>query len=99
MLAYLFLLLAVAVRFIPHPWTFTPVAAALLFFGARGSSRFLWVPLVAMAASDVILNKLVYALPFNWDQYVIWVWYAAALWLGTRLRAKAKPLPVIGAAL
>jgi hypothetical protein len=99
MLAYLFLLLAVAVRFIPHPWTFTPVAAALLFFGARGSKRFLWVSLVVMAASDVILNKLVYAHSFNWDQYVIWVWYAAVLWLGTRLRANAKPLPVIGAAL
>jgi hypothetical protein len=99
MLAYLFLLLAVAVRFIPHPWTFTPVAAALLFFGARGSRRFLWVPLVVMAASDVILNKLVYVHSFNWDQYVIWVWYAAVLWLGTRLRANPKPLPVIGAAL
>src|SRR6266849_2443137 len=50
MLAYLFLLLAVAVRFMPHPWMFTPVAAAVL-------------------------------------------------WLGAKLRANAKPLPVIGAAL
>ena len=39
MLAYLFLLLAVAVRFMSHPWMFTPVAASLLFFGARGSRR------------------------------------------------------------
>ena len=53
MLAYLFLMLAVAVRFIPDPWTFTPVAGALLFFGARGSRRFLWVPLVVMAASSM----------------------------------------------
>ena len=63
MLAYLFLALAVAVRFMPHPWTFTPVAAALLFFGARGSRRFLWVPLVVMAASDVVLTKAGLCLP------------------------------------
>jgi hypothetical protein len=30
---------------------------------------------------------------------VTWAWYAAVLWLGTRLRANGKPLPVIGAAL
>ncbi len=86
MLAYLFLALAVAVRFIPHPWTFTPVAGALLFFGARGSRRFLWVPLVVMVASDVVLTKVVYAYPFVWDHFVTWAWYAAVLWLGTRLR-------------
>ena len=99
MLAYLFLALAVAVRFIPHPWTFTPVAASLLFFGARGSRRFLWVPLLVMAASDVVLTKVVYAHPFVWDHFVTWAWYAAVLWLGTRLRANAKPLPVLGASL
>jgi hypothetical protein len=99
MLAYLFLVLAVAVRFMPHPWMFTPVTGALLFFGARGSRRFLWVPLVAMAASDVVLTKVVWAYPFVWDHFVTWAWYAAVLWLGTRLRESTKPLPVIGAAL
>jgi hypothetical protein len=99
MLAYLFLAFAIAVRFMPHPWMFTPVAGALLFFGARGSRRYMWVPLVAMAASDVILTKVVYSYPFVWDHFVTWAWYAAVLWLGTRLRTNAKPLPVIGAAL
>jgi hypothetical protein len=99
MLAYLFVLLAVAVRFMPHPWTFTPVAASLLFFGARGSRRQIWVPLVLMAASDVILTKVVYAYPFSWDYLATWAWYAAILWLGTKLRANTKPLRVIGAAL
>src|SRR5580704_18370390 len=37
MLPYLFLLFAIAFRFIPHPMAFTPVGAALLFFGARAS--------------------------------------------------------------
>ena len=52
-----------------------------------------------MMASDVILTKVVYAYPFVWDHFVTWAWYAAVLWLGTRLRANAKPLPVMGAAL
>jgi len=86
MLAYLFVLVAVAVRFMPHPLAFTPVAAALLYFGARGSRRQLWVPVVLLAASDVLLTKFVYSYPFTWDHFVTWAWYAAILWLGTNLR-------------
>jgi len=90
MLAYIFVLIAVAVRFMPHPWTFTPVAAALLYFGARGSRRQLWVPLALLAASDVVLTRFVYAYPFTWDHFVTWAWYAAILWLGTNLRENAS---------
>jgi len=99
MLAYLFVLLAIAVRFLPHPWTFTPVVGSLLFFGARGSRRYIWVPFGLLVASDVILTKFVWAYAFTWDQLVIWAWYAAILWLGTRLQAKSRPLIVVGAAL
>lgn len=99
MLAYLFVLFAVGVRFMPHPWAFTPVAAALLFFGARASRRAFWFPLVLLAASDIILTKVVYSYAFTWDHFVTWVWYAAILWLGTTLHDHAKPLPIIGAAL
>ena len=100
MLAYIFVLAALAIRFMPHPWTFTPVVASLLFFGARGSRRQLWAPWLLLAASDVVLTKLVYAYPFfTWDHYVTWAWYAVILWLGTKLRGDTKPLRVIGAAL
>ena len=99
MLAYLFVLLAVAVRFLPHPWTFTPVVGSLLFFGANGSRRQYWIPLVLLFASDLVLTKLVYAYVFSWDHFVTWAWYAAVLWLGARLRGNAKALPVIAAAL
>ena len=99
MLAYLFVLLAVAVRFMPHPWMFTPVAGSLLFFGARGSRRQLWVPFVLLVGSDLILSKLVYAYPLSWDLLVSWAWYAAILWLGTGLRTNSKAWRVIGAAL
>jgi uncharacterized protein DUF6580 len=99
MLAYLFVVLAIAVRFLPHPLSFTPVAASLLFFGARGSRRQMWMPLVLLVVSDVILTKAVYAYVFAWDQFVTWAWYATILWLGTKLRDKVTPLRVIGAAL
>jgi hypothetical protein len=99
MLAYLFVLLGIAMRFMPHPWTFTPLAASLLFFGARGSRRAIWVPLVLLAISDVILTKYFWGYHMTWDQGVIWVWYAAVLWLGTRLTKHLKPLPILGAAV
>jgi len=101
MLAYLFVIFAVLARmpFMPHPWSFTPVAAALLYFGARGSRRQLWVPFALMAASDVILTKFVYSYPFTWDHFVTWAWYAAILWLGTALRENTNWLRVGAAAL
>jgi len=108
MLAYVFVLLAIAVRFLPfagplnvlpHAWHFTPLAASLLFFGARGSRRQLWIPIVLLATTDVVLTKYVYSFTFSWDQLVTWAWYAAILWLGTNLREKSGPARVVGAAL
>ncbi len=99
MLAYLFILAAIVVRFLPHPMAFTPVGAALLFFGARGPRRQWWVPLVLLAASDVVLTTLVYRYPFSWDHFVTWTWYAAMLGLGTMLRQNAGALKIMGSAL
>lgn len=99
MLPYLFLLLAVAVRFLPHPFTFTPVAAALLFWGAYRSRRQLWIPVVVLAASDLLLDKFVYAYPFKWDLVVTWAWYAAIVLLGTEVGKRITLLRVIGASL
>lgn len=105
MLPYLFVLLAIAVRFLPfaghflpHAWHFTPLAASLLFFGARGSRRQMWIPLVLLAATDVVLTKFIYASAFSWDQIVVWAWYAGILWLGTNLREKAGFWRIVGAA-
>lgn len=99
MLAYIFLIFAIAVRFLPHPMAFTPVVAALLFFGARGRSRQLWIPVALLAASDVLLTTLVYHYPVTWDHFVTWAWYAGVLILGTRLRNGAGAVRILGAAL
>ena len=107
MLAYIFVLFAIGARFLPfagsflpHAWHFTPLAASLLFFGARGSRRRMWVPVVMLIATDVILTKFVYATLLNWDQLVIWAWYAGIVLLGdAALRRKSGFLRVVGAAL
>lgn len=106
MLPYVFVLLAIAVRFlpflgsnvVPHAWHFTPLAASLLFFGARGSRRQMWVPLALFAATDVVLTKFMWHYAFTWDTLVTWAWYSAILWLGTNLREKSGFWRVVVAA-
>lgn len=104
MLPYLFVLLAIASRFLilvlhSHPWDFTPLSASLLFFGAYGSRRQLWFPVAALAATDVILSKYVYGYPIAWDMYVTWAWYGAIVLLGTRLGQNSKAVWVLLSAL
>jgi hypothetical protein len=99
MLPYLFVVLAVIARFVAVPVGVTPVTGSLLFFGAYGSRRQLWFPFAMLVASDVVLTKLVYHFIFSWDHFVTWAWYAAIIWLGTRLRNNAKPIWVVGSAL
>lgn len=108
MIAYLLVLLAIAVRFlpfagplnvIPHTWHFTPLAASLLYFGARGPRRQMWIPVVLLAATDVVLTKFVYSYTLSWDLLVTWAWYATIVWLGTSLKEKSGLWRVIIAAL
>jgi len=98
MLAYIFVVFAILFRFIPHPMAFTPVGAALLYFGARAPRRRLWIPLAMLAASDILLTTLVYRYPFSWDTFVTWAWYAAMLWFGTTL-SNAGGVRVMASAL
>lgn len=99
MLAYLFVVVAVAVRFLPHPLAFTPVAAALLYFGARAPRKRAWVPLALLFASDLVLTTVVYSYPFTLDHFVTWAWYAAVLWMGGFLRTDSKPVRIAATSL
>ena len=99
MLAYLFVLIAVAARFLPHPFSFTPVGAALLFFGARAQRKHAWFPLALLAGSDVILTTVIYRYPLSLEYLATWAWYGAVLWLGAQLKENARPLRLAGAAL
>lgn len=99
MLAILFVLFAVGFRFLPHPLAFTPVAAALLYFGARMSRRYVWIPVALLAASDIILTKVVYGYPLPADTFISWAWYLAIVLFGGVLMTNSKPWRVLGAAL
>jgi hypothetical protein len=104
MLAYLYVLIAVAVRVLAGTgsfatYGFTPVSASLLFFGSRMPRKQFWIPAVLLIGSDIFLNLKVYGVPLQMDQYVMWIWYVAPCFIGLLLRDRVKPLPVLGAGL
>jgi hypothetical protein len=99
MLAYLFLLLAVVFRFVPHVWNFTLVGAALLFFGANRSRREMWVPVFLFAASDLVLTKFVNGFPVTFETFASSIYYALAVLIGTLLKDKVEVPRVVGASL
>jgi hypothetical protein len=74
---------AAAMRIIPHPPNFTPVAALALFGGAR-FDRKLWafgVPLAAMLLSDSLLELLT-GRGFHSGMYAVYASFAAVVGLG-----------------
>jgi hypothetical protein len=104
MLAYLFVVFAIAARFLvllfPQMWlNFTPVGAALLYFGARGPRKHAWAAVLLLAGSDVLLTKFVYGYPYTLDHFTTIAWYAAIVAMGTLLRNHAGPARILGAAL
>lgn len=101
MLAYLFLLFAVAVhlRFLPLPFSFAPVTAALLYFGARRPRKEMWIPVAVLAASGVYLSRSVYGYAFSTDLLVTWAWYAGIVLFGGLLAKNASALRVGAATL
>jgi hypothetical protein len=103
MLAYLFVLLAIASRFLPHPdgWVqFTPLGAALLYFGARASLKHMWIPMAALIVADVYLTKVTYGYPLKPDHLITWAWYAGVIVLGAALLGKqVKPWRVVAGSL
>src|SRR5512141_1981261 len=105
MLAYLFVVLAIAIRFLipTHllglPFHFVPLAASLLFFAAKMPRKQIWIPLALFAASDVLLSKFVYHFPLTGDVLVSWAWYAGALGIGLLLRKNDNLIRVAGASL
>lgn len=102
MLAYLFLVIALAVRIMSGVGVFgtmgfAPLGAALLFFGSRMPRKHYAVALAALIATDVYLTNHHYGMPVTWDQGFTWAWYVGAFFLGSFLKNRVKPLYVLGA--
>jgi hypothetical protein len=108
MLAYVYLIFAVAFRFIapvlgsranPELFSFTPVLAALLYFGYKQPRSRVWIPVLALAAGDLALSKLVYHYPLSADLLFSWVFYAGAVLLGSLLKDRLSVPRLAGASL
>jgi hypothetical protein len=104
MLAYVYVLIAVAIRLLAGTGAFatlgfTPVGASLLFFGSRMSRKQFVAPVALLIASDLYLNLKVYGIAIHWDQFVVWAWWAGACFIGVLLRDRVKPLNILGAAV
>jgi hypothetical protein len=101
--AYLFLLIAVLSRVLPHAgWmNFTAVGGALLYFGARRSWREMLAPLAVLLATDYYLTVYAYHYDFRWQGYVLtWTWYLMAMALGQiLLRSRTTFVRVAAGAL
>lgn len=104
MLAYLYVVLAVAARVLAGTGTlslhgFTPLGASLLFFGSRMPRKQFWIPVALLIGADVYLNFFRYHMALTWDQAVVWAWYLGACCIGMLLRGRVKALFVGGAAI
>ena len=101
-IAVLFLVLAVVLRFFPHPANFVPIGALGLFAGCYLRGWALWlVPLGAMAISDWIGHVLqVPGMGFYSTTSLAFVYGGLALGglLGILLRDRVGPHSVISAA-
>jgi hypothetical protein len=101
MLPYYFVFFAIAARFLPHAgsFNFTPVAASLLFFGARMPRKQAWIPVTLFIAADILISRLVYGYPVSASDLVTWAWYAVIVLLGSLLASNSSPLRVVSSSL
>jgi hypothetical protein len=99
MLAYIFFVLALSVRFVPHIMNFSPLGAALLFFGANRPKKE-WPAVLALAmVADALLTTQVYHLAIRWDYLASFPYYVAALFIGSLLANNASVVRVAAASI
>lgn len=84
MLAYLFVLLAVAVRLFSGlgyvgTMGFVPLEASLLFFGSRMPRKHFLPPLALLVLTDIYLTTQRYGMKISWEQGIIWAFYLGGL--------------------
>ncbi len=76
---YLFIAVAVLLRWLPHPWSVTPIGGIGLFAGAWCPPRFAWVfPLIPLAIGDAITGF------YDWRILVFVALIFGGHWLATR---------------
>lgn len=100
MAAYLLVIAAVLSRVVPHAaWlNFTAVGGSLLYFGARRPLRQMWIPVLALMATDYYLTVFFYSYPFHVSAYLVtWAWYAGVILLGRILLSERTTVSRVAA--
>ncbi|WP_417602499.1 DUF6580 family putative transport protein [Owenweeksia hongkongensis] len=98
---------AIATRFLPHAPNFTAVGATALFGGVlfRNNLRAFMIPAIALFASDLVLNNLVYGQYYEGFQWLtpgfafIYGAFFITVLMGRYFTSGFKALPLIGAGL
>ena len=98
---YLFVLAAIALRVLPHPWNVTPLGAMFLFSGAtfRSKRDSLLVPLAAVLVSDYAVDHLLYHGQYAWFSPYTWAGFLLIGVIGWALRDKLTVARVAGASV
>jgi hypothetical protein len=98
---YLFVLAAIVLRVLPHPWNATPVAAMFLFSGAtfRNKRDSLLFPLAALMISDYAVIHFLWGGRYAWFTPYTWTGFLLVGLIGWALRRKLSVLGVLGASL
>ncbi len=93
MLAISLILVGILLRFMPHAYNFTPVAAIALFSGVYLKRKYaIIVPLVLMAVSDIFIGMHNVVI-FTWGSFIL-----AAL-IGILIRKNKSAARILGGSL
>lgn len=98
---YLFVLAAIVLRILPHPWNATPVAAMFLFSGAtfRNKRDSLLVPLAALMLSDYAVIHFLYGGRYAWFSPYTWAGFLLVGLIGWSLRRRLSVTGVLGTSI
>jgi hypothetical protein len=89
-----FILLAAAVRILPHPWNFTPIGAMALFSGAKLTNKWtaFLIPLSALFLGDLFIG-------FHQLMLIVYLSFCASVLIGRYFRNHQTILPLSVATL
>lgn len=92
---YLFITLAILLRWVPHPWNVTPIGAIGLFSGTWCPPRIAWLfPLIPLAIGDAITGF------YDWRVMVfVYVAFALSAFWGRLFLAQKRSVLRFGGAI